>query len=139
MLLNDIVNKILLNESVSINDVNNAINGHNRVIINYHANGKNEHSGPRIIEVYVYGLTKSGNPVIRAFQPYGDTTTKIPGWKLFRLDRITSWKVTDQTFNEPPSSYYNSCGEFNQNGDNSMGIIYKIIKFNNSGSPNGIG
>lgn len=138
MLLNDIVNKFLLNESVSINDVNDAINGHNRVIINYRADNAGEHSGPRIIEVYAYGLTKSGNLVIRAFQPYGDTTTKIPGWKLFRLDRIASWKLTNQTFDEPPISYYNSCGKFNQNGDNSMSIIYKVINFNNNTPSNNI-
>ena len=129
MLLETIVQNILLNDGVSVNSINDAINGHNRVIINYKTNGKEEHNGARVIEVYAYGLTKAGNPVIRAFQPYGDTTTRVPSWKFFRVDRITAWKPTKQTFNEPPVSYYSQIGAFNENGDNSMSVVYKIAKF----------
>ena len=130
-LLENIIKNILLEESVSINSINDAIDGHKRIIINYKSNGKEEHTGARVIEVYAYGVTKKGNSVIRAFQPYGDTTSRVPSWKLFRIDRITAWKPTKQTFDEPPLSYYNSAGEFNENGDNSMSIVYKIAKFGN--------
>ena len=84
------INRILLSESVSINSVNDAIDTHTRIIINYHTKGEDIATGARIIEVYAYGLTKAGNPVIRAFQPYGDTTSRVPSWKFFRLDRITA-------------------------------------------------
>ena len=124
--------KELLIESVSINDVNDAIDNHKRVIINYHTKGENIATGSRVIEVYAYGLTKAGNPVIRAFQPFGDTTSKIPSWKFFRLDRISSWKETEQTFSRPASFYYKNIGNFNENGDETMSVVYKIANFNSN-------
>ena len=39
-LLEDILNKILLKESVSVSDVEDAIDNHKRVIINYHSKAK---------------------------------------------------------------------------------------------------
>ena len=68
----------------------------------------------RIIEVYAYGLTKAGNPVIRAFQPYGDTSSRVPSWKFFRIDRIIYWKPTKQIFTKPASDYYKNIGNFNR-------------------------
>ena len=127
--LSELLQEVLLTESVSVDDVNSAIDSHNRVIINYKSNGGDEANGARVIEVYAYGLTKAGNPVIRAFQPYGDTTSKVPSWKFFRLDRITDWKPTEQTFSEPASDYYRGLGDFNPNGDGTMSTVYKIAKF----------
>ena len=121
----------ILNESVSMDDINDAMDNHKRVIINYHTNGENFATGARVIEVYAYGLTKAGNPVIRAFEPYGDTTTRVPRWKFFRLDRISSQKPTEQTFNRPASFYYKGLGEFNSEGDESMSTVYKIASFDN--------
>lgn len=130
-LLEDIINKIFLQESVSATDVEKAIDNHNRIVINYHSKGENKANGARVVEVYAYGLTKSGNPCIRCFQPYGSTTTRTPSWKLFRLDRITDWKPTKQTFNHPADFFYKNIGEFNENGDETMSIVYKIADFNN--------
>ena len=130
LLLEKIVNE-LLNESVSIEDVNDAIDNHKRVIINYHTKGENKNTGARVIEVYAYGTTKAGNPVIRAFEPYGDTTTRVPNWKFFRLDRISAWKPTDQEFSKPASFYYSGLGEFNPSGDETMATVFKIAKFGN--------
>ena len=46
----------------------------------------------------------TGNPMIRAYQPYGDTESRVPSWKLFKLDKITGWKtLPDKTFGEPPA------------------------------------
>lgn len=128
-LLEKILKKIFLNESVSVNDVTQSIDNHNRVIINYHSKGEDKNTGARVIEVYAYGLTKAGNPVIRAFQPYGDTTSRVPSWKFFRLDRITAWKQTKQQFNRPADFYYKGLGDFNPNGDETMSVVYKIAKF----------
>lgn len=130
-LLENIYNKILLTESVDVDDVNDAIDNHKRVIINYHTRGEDNNTGARVIEVYAYGLTKAGNPVIRCFQPYGDTTSRVPSWKFFRLDRISEWQPTEQTFNRPADFYYKNLGEFNPNGDETMSIVYKIAKFGN--------
>ena len=121
----------ILNENVSVNDINDAIDNHKRVIINYHTNGEDFATGARVIEVYAYGLTKAGNPVIRAFEPYGDTTTRVPRWKFFRLDRISAWKPTKQRFSRPASFYYKGLGEFNPDNDLTMATVYKIAKFSN--------
>ena len=121
----------ILNENVSMNDINDAIDNHKRVIINYHTKGEDNATGARVIEVYAYGLTKAGNPVIRAFEPYGDTTTRVPRWKFFRLDRISYWKPTKQTFNRPASFFHKGLGEFNPEDDLTMSTVYKIAKFDN--------
>lgn len=137
MLLENFI-KTLLQESVSINSINDAIDTHTRIIINYHTNGEDIATGVRIIEVYAYGLTKAGNPVIRAFQPYGDTTSRVPSWKFFRIDRISYWKPTKQTFSEPASNYYRGLGDFNPDGDNTMSVVYKIAKFGENNDSNEI-
>lgn len=129
-MLSRLLNEIL-NENVSMSDINDAIDNHKRVIINYHTKGEDNATGARVIEVYAYGLTKAGNPVIRAFEPYGDTTTRVPRWKFFRLDRISLWKPTKQIFNRPASFYYKGFGEFNPNDDLTMSTVYKIAKFDN--------
>ena len=130
MLLQEIYKELII-EEVSINKITDAINNTYEVEINYHSNGEDIASGKRIIQPVAYGLTKAGNPVIRAFQPYGDTTTKVPSWKFFRVDRISSWKgLYNNKFNEPPGEF-NAKGDFNADGDKSMSIVYTIAKFNN--------
>ncbi len=131
-ILKNILNEMLLNESASVGDVNSAIDNHERIIINYHTKGEDKNTGARVIEVYAYGLTKAGNPCIRAFQPFGDTTSKTPNWKFFRLDRISAWKPTGQKFNRPADFFYKGLGNFNPNGDETMSVVYKIADFNNN-------
>lgn len=133
-ILENILKEMLITESVSIEDVNSAIDNHERIIVNYHTNGEDKNTGARVIEVYAYGVTKAGNPCIRVFQTYGDTTTKVPNWKFMRLDRITAWKPTGQIFDRPADFYYKGLGKFNPNGDETMSVVYKIIDFNNNSS-----
>ena len=88
----------ILNEGVSSDIVNDAIDNKYQVEIKY--NEPDSHAiGKRIIEPYAYGISPSGNEVIRAFQYIGDTKRGVPKWKLFRLDRITSWNPTQNKFN----------------------------------------
>ena len=134
-LLERIYNSLLLTESVGVDEVNNAVDNHKRVIINYRSKGEDKNTGARVIEVYAYGLTKAGNPCIRAFQPYGDTTSRVPSWKFFRLDRIIEWKPTEQTFDRPADFYYKNLGNFNPNGDDTMSVVYKVAKFGNDQIP----
>ena len=130
----------LLTESASEDEVKSAINKHQRVCIEYVSPNKSDEEnakamGERKIEVYAYGLTKSGNPVIRAFQNSGPTTTKIPEWKFFRLDGITSWRETNEYFDTPISSVYPSLGKFNDSGDKTMSVVYMVAKFDDKSKP----
>lgn len=113
--------------SPSVENVNNAIDNHEKIIISYDGEGKDKFKGPRIIDIYAYGLTRAGNPVVRAFQKYPHHSKTIKGWKFFRLDRITSWKNTGQKFYKPVS--FGQYGEFNENGDKTMSVVYNIAKF----------
>lgn len=123
-LFGEIVQSVLLTEGKkpTVSDVNDAINGLTPVEIRYTAVDKtNKAVGRRIIYPVAYGLTKAGNPVIRAFEPYGDTHTKVPAWKFFLLSGLRHWRPLDkQTFK----------GEklegFNKNGDLSMSVVYNI-------------
>lgn len=124
-----LLGKKLLSEAATIENVTNAMRNRSKVIINYHTKGKDDNTGSRVIEPVTYGLTKTGNPVIRAYQPYGDTTTKTPGWKMFRLDRISYWEETTAKFDKVPDFNPN---ELNQDGDETMSVV--IMNYRNSGN-----
>lgn len=131
-LFEEIINSVLT-EDVEIGKVNDAIDRTYEVKINYLSDGDDSASGERIIQPVAYGLTKAGNPVIRAFQPYGDTKTKTPAWKFFRLDRIQSWKpMYKQVFKNRPPDGFNAEGTFNDNGDKSMSVVYNVAQFGKS-------
>lgn len=120
-----------LNESADVKAVNDAINNRYEVVITYHSKGKNENTGQRLIQPVAYGTTTAGYPVVRAYQPYGDTTTKTPSWKFFRLDRIDEWRpLTMHQFSMPPGASREAMlGSFNPNGDETMAQVYNIANF----------
>jgi hypothetical protein len=128
-----IVNKIL-NESVDVNQVTDAIQNHKQILINYQGED-NDNTGRRLIEIFAYGLTKGNNPCIRAYQTMGDSMRGEPKWKLFRLDRILSWKDTGNVFTEPPKEDGwrdidgKTAPDFNTNGDNTMSVVYQVAHF----------
>lgn len=116
-----LMEQTLLNEGIAtVSNVNDAINNLKQVEIRYYSGGEPVASGRRVIYPVAYGLTKAGNPVIRAFEPYGDTKTKVPAWKFFRLDRIRKWRPLDKTFRGV------ELNGFNENGDETMSIVYNI-------------
>lgn len=126
--------KNLLAESkVSANKINLAIDRHKMVVVRYNTHGQNIATADRLVGVFAYGQTKRGNDVIRVFEYEGDTSTFIPGWKFLRVDRIISWRETRKTIDAPPQN--TGVGEFNQNGDNSMSVVYKIAKFGGTSVP----
>jgi hypothetical protein len=49
----------------------------------------------------------------------------LPGWRLFRLDKILMLKPTGEVYNEPRSGY-------NFNGDKSMVNVIINAKFDNT-------
>lgn len=115
------ITKSILNEGVSNDDINDAINNHKYVTINYEGTD-GTHNGVRMIKPVAFGCTSAGHPVIRAFERFGDTKTFVPGWKYLRVDRISSWKALDKTFSEPDDL-------FNPKGDKTMSVVYNIAKF----------
>ena len=75
--------------------------------------------GLREIEPVCLGYSKSGNLVLRAWDFEGASHTAykgkqpLPGWRLFRLDKITMFRPTEDNFFDPKPNY-------NFNGDRSM-------------------
>lgn len=107
--------------SISVTNINDAINNKNEIII-YYDGDENTSKGKRNVEVYAYGISMAGNPVIRAYQLSGDSDTIVPEWKLFRVDRISQWSVLNRRFRTPRP-------KFNPNGDKSMKSVLNIAKF----------
>lgn len=122
-LFKDIVESVLL-ENVQISKINDAITKTYEVKINYKSETDSA-SGERIIQPVAYGISKGGNLILRAYQPFGDTQSSVPSWKLFSLSGIQKWKpLRDRTFDKPEG--------FNPNGDKTMTTVYAIAKFNNT-------
>ena len=128
-----LLQEVLLRESATPEQVCKAIDNHSYVIINYHTKGEDDDTGSRIIIPVAYGLTSASNPVLRAYQPMGDTTTMVKRWKYFRLDRISYWEETQKKFNQNDlPSYKDNVGLFNPNGDNTMQVVNHIVSFDNN-------
>lgn len=122
----------LLEEAISTEEVADAIKSHRCVHINYNSTkGQGKNTGERYIVPFALGITKSGNPILRAFQPEGDSTSEVPRWKYFRLDRIENWTPSDETFTKEQIDSYSTYGEPNYNGDKTMSSVYLVATFDN--------
>jgi len=135
MKLYSLLQNVIL-EAVSRSRVEDAIERKQRVRIYYdptinRTEGEEDKNlaGFRNIETYVYGLSKAGNPIIRAYQLNGVTETDSPGWKTFRLDRITDWRTYPSYFYVPISDRETRAPKYNDKGDKSMITIYKQAQF----------
>lgn len=72
--------------------INNAIEERHKLKILY--NG-----GYRLIEPFCYGLGRSHQELLRAFQTSGYSDSGEPfGWKLLRVDRIGQVEKTNEVF-----------------------------------------
>ena len=116
----------LLREDASVDAINNAVNNMHPVRIVY--NGPSgTGNGERIIYPVAYGISTAGNPVVRAFQPQGSTSTEVPAWKFFRIDRIKRWdNDNSRTFNPE------ELNGFNENGDEQIETLYAISPIGNA-------
>jgi len=123
----EILQKVL-NESIGENEIIDSINNHNYVEINYD-DEKYHITGKRLIQPYAYGLTKAGNPCLRAFQIEGDTLRGEPKWKTFLISRVLSWHPRKQTFNIPPPMQGYNAPDYNSEGDGSMTKVFIQAKF----------
>ena len=67
--------------------------------------------GYRYVEPYALGVNKHGNTVLRAWLIKGTSRTGkidptlVPGWRLFRVDRIEILNQTLQKFTSPRKGY----------------------------------
>ena len=62
--------------------------------------------GIRWVEPHAYGVTAEGHEVLRCYQIGGTSSSGRPvGWKLLRVDEITSLNVEEDTFPRPRFDY----------------------------------
>jgi len=119
--------KGLICEIASIESVTDCIKNKTKCII-YYDGDEPGGRGLRDIEPVALGTSKAGNKVLRAWDEEGASHTgykgeqPLPGWRLFRLDKILSLKPTGENFTEMRPN-------FNQNGDKSMTSVIIISKF----------
>jgi len=125
----------LLKEWVSRDTVADAIKNKDVVFI-YYAGDDTVNKGYRTIEPYVLGRTKAGNLAVRAWQQAGATdrgqnpsrkNDEIPGWRLFRLDGITSMVKTLRKFEADPEYLRTHRPHYNPK-DSQMGEIILAVE-----------
>lgn len=119
--------KELITEAASIDAVQDAIKKRQVVII-YYDGDEPGGRGLRQIEPVCLGRSKRNNLVLRAWDEEGAShrgylgTRPMPGWRLFKLEKIMSFKPTGETFDTPRPNY-------NANGDKSMNSVIINAKF----------
>ena len=99
----------------STDDISNSIKNRNVVTVYYDGDddGKNTGKGLRVIEPYCYGKSKKGNMVVRAWEREGASFTgsqgeqPLPGWRLFRVDRMGNYSVNPKETFDTPRPLYN--------------------------------
>ena len=125
--------KSLILEVASIDSVVNAIKNKDKIII-YYDGDEPGGRGLRNIEPVCFGYSKAGNPVLRAWDEEGASHTAykgeqpLPGWRLFRVDKIQSFRPSGDKFNEPKPGY-------NPRGDKSMTRVIINAVFGNQPVP----
>jgi len=113
--------KELIIETINRDMITNIMDKRTRATLFYDDGDDNGGKGKRTVDIYAYGTSLAGNEVIRAYQPFGDTTTNIPNWKLFRVDRIINLKPTNYIFQ-------NAMEKYNDQGDNGMvGNVTQVV------------
>ena len=119
--------KSLILEIASIDSVVDAIKNKNKVIV-YYDGDEPGGKGLREIEPVCFGYSKAGNPILRAWDDAGASHTNykgkqpLPGWRIFRLDKILSFKPSGEKFDAPKPGY-------NLTGDKSMSRVIINAKF----------
>lgn len=119
----------LLREDASVDAINTAVrNMHPATII--YSGPSGEGNGERKIYPVAYGISTAGNPVVRAFQAQGSTSSEVPSWKFFRIDRIRDWRNDNSvTFNPE------ELNGFNEGGDEQIETLYAISPIGNVRQP----
>ena len=125
--------KSLILEVASIDSIVSAIKTKDKIIL-YYDGDEPGGRGLRNIEPVCFGYSKAGNPVLRAWDEEGASHTAykgeqpLPGWRLFRVDKIQSFRPSGEKFNEPKPGY-------NPRGDKSMTRVIINAVFGNQPTP----
>jgi predicted DNA-binding transcriptional regulator YafY len=126
-LLNNL--KHIITEAAALGDVQDSIKKKNVMVI-YYDGDDNGGKGYRTIEPVCLGYSKRGNLVLRAWEREGSSWSAqnkgnvLPGWRLFRLDKIFTYKPTMDKFTEVRPNY-------NPSGDKTMERVLINAKFDN--------
>lgn len=124
------VAKSLILEVASIDAIVDAIKKKDKIII-YYDGDEPGGRGLREIEPVCFGYSKSDNPVVRAWDLEGASHTgyegeqPLPGWRLFRVDKILSFRPSGEKFNEIRPGY-------NLAGDKGMVNVIINAKFDDN-------
>lgn len=119
--------KEIILETASIDAVQDAIKKRQVVII-YYDGDEPGGKGLRQIEPVCLGRSKRNNLVLRAWDDEGAShrgylgTRPMPGWRLFKVDKILSCKPTGEVYTTPKPNY-------NPSGDKSMTSVIINAKF----------
>ena len=111
----------------SIDSVIDSIKKKNRIII-YYDGDEPGGRGLREIEPVCFGYSKAGNPVLRAWDIEGSShrdyigKKPLPSWRLFRLDKVLSFRPSGEKFDTPRPNY-------NTSGDKGMSRVIINAKF----------
>jgi predicted DNA-binding transcriptional regulator YafY len=117
----------LILEVASIESVVDCIKNKKKCII-YYLGDEPGGKGLREIEPVCLGVSKRGNKVVRAWDIEGSSHTAylgekpLPGWRLFRLDKIMTLRPTGENFTEMRP-------DFNPDGDKSMQSVILVAKY----------
>lgn len=126
MKLNSTLKSLIL-EIASIDSIVSCIKNKDRCII-YYDGDEPGGRGLREIEPVCLGTSKAGNKVLRAWDNEGASHTDytneqpLPGWRLFRVDKILSLKPSGEKFTEMRPGY-------NTVTDKSMSSVIINAKF----------
>jgi predicted DNA-binding transcriptional regulator YafY len=119
----------LITEVAALDDVQKSIKQKTVITINY--DGDEYGKGYRDVEPVCLGVSKAGNMVLRAWERQGSSHSNkvegnpIPGWRLFRLDKILTYLPQGDNFIEVRPNY-------NPNGDRSMTRVILNAVFDNT-------
>lgn len=148
ILFNNIKNfRQVLNESVGEGDIKKYIENHEWVYI-YYTGDDNVAKGYRTIRPYVLGTSKAGNLVLRAWQDnpknswhfqnrptrpdslqhdyWSDHEGSKPGWRMFRLDKISKIYPTGKNFVDSNGLVMIPAG-YHEGGDKDMTNIIAYV------------
>lgn len=125
----------LIIEGVSSNDINMAING-DEVGKHYHVNlayrSPDGTTSTRWVQIYDYTTTTAGNDAVSAFE-VSKNNSETGAWKLFRLDRISSFNISKVPFYKAISDVNPAMSQkYNKTGNNTptLSAIHNKAKFN---------
>lgn len=123
----------LLNEGVQKSRIINSMDNRIVNIIYYQDQKAGVKAGYRTIEIYAYGVSKAGNPVIIAWLRNDYSKSLKSGkkndaikWRIYRLDRITSFQNTIQKFDTSKEFVSQNRPKLNLAYKNIPAITHKI-------------